>query len=794
MRQRLSLLSEASLRINQSLELEKVLQDVLDTACALTSARYGAIQLHDDRGWIVDFVTFGGTPEQAEMFWVMPNAMKFQKHLEQFKTPVRIRDFHSYTRAAGLPEFRPPFPVSSVSPLMSVPILYRGRRLGTISLLEKQRQSAGASDAALTEMPDPEFSSEDEETLVMFAAQAALVIHNARVHREERQARARLETVVNTAPVGILLLDTVSKEVVSVNREVQRMIGELVSPGTSIAELFEAATYRDVSGRVISLDELPGAKALRSGEPIRAEELVIDAPDGRSVNALINVMPILDDQGEMRSVVVTALDMTPLQEVERMRSEFLGVVGHELRAPLSSIKGSAAILLETSLDPAEMVQYHQIINEQADYMRDLLSDLIDVVRIDTATLSVNPEPLDVHRLLDDTKNVFLSAGGRDNIRIKLSSDLPPIMADRKRMVQVVTNLLINASRNSHETSAIHVAATHDGVHVAISVADTGRGVGSERLPYLFEKFLRAEASDQGRDLGLGLAICKGIVEAHGGRIWAESEGPGLGSRFTFTVPVSAQAPKKPTARQAGRLQLPDLPDDSTNIRVLAVDDEPRTLKLVRDTLTNAGYEPVVTGDPRHAADLVEKAAPGVVLLDLMLPGTDGFELLTEIVANSDAPVIILSAYDQEELITRAFALGAVDYIVKPFSPNELAARVKAALRKRADSPQSYTTGELAINFAQRSVTVAGRTVDLTPIEYRLLAELASNAAVALSHDQLLKRVWGPKTTSDAGPMRTIIKNLRRKLGDQAKAPKYIITVPRIGYRMPRSHDPPPTNQ
>ena len=796
LRERLSLLSEASLRINQSLDLETVLQDVLDSARALTGARYGMILLRDDSGWIVDVVTSGATPEQERLFWEMPDAMAFQRYLDRFDGPLRLRDFHSHTQAQGLPEFRPPFPASSVLSVLSVPIFHRGRRLGVIYVADKGEgppldpidQEPRADPVVPEPGTDDEegFSADDEETLVLFAAQAALVISNARTYGDERRARASLETLVNTVPVGVLVFDAESGALTSANREVQRIVGDVLLPGGSAQKLLEAATYRSADGQEIPHGALLVERALRSGESVRAEEIIIEAPDGRSVTTLVNATPVRSDDGVVESVVATVQDMTPLQELERLRAEFLGVVGHELRAPLASIKGSATTLLEaeSSLDRAEMVQYHRIINEQADYMRDLIADLIDVVRIETATLSVNPEALDVHRLLDDAKNTFLSAGGRDNIRIRLAPDLPPVMAERRRIAQVINNLLSNASRNSHETSTIRVDAIHEGVYVAVSVADNGRGVPAERLPDLFKKFSRPEGSDRGRELGLGLAICKGIVEAHGGRIWAESDGPGLGSRFTFTIPTSEQTPARPVAARSQTSGSYRSTDENTT-RVLAVDDDPRTLKLVRDALTKAGYEPVVTGDPQQAVSLMEEVAPSVVLLDLMLPGTDGFELMRDILAVCDVPVIILSAYGQDDLITRAFEAGAIDYMAKPFAPTELAARVKAALRKRADLPRSYAFGDLAINYTQRSVTIAGQTVDLTPTEYRLLAELAANAGVALTHDQLLQRVWGTARTADARPMRTVIKNLRRKLDDQANSPKYIITVPHIGYRMPK---------
>ena len=138
-------------------------------------------------------------------------------------------------------------------------------------------------------------------------------------------------------------------------------------------------------------------------------------------------------------------------------------------------------------------------------------------------------------------------------------------------------------------------------------------------------------------------------------------------------------------------------------------------------------------------------------------------------------------------------MGAVDYVVKPFSPTELAARIRAALRKREVSEPSepYVLGDLVVDYADRRVTLAGRPVELMAIEYRLLAELSANAGRVLTYEHLLQRVWGEKSTGDVRSMRTIVSNLRRKLGDDADNPTYIFTEPRVGYRMPRGETPEP---
>jgi len=774
LRERLSRLSEASRRINESLDLETVLQDVLDSARALTGARYGLITLLEAQGGVEDYLTSGFSAGEAGLLSEMPEVMRLYEHLGSIAGPLRVGDLPDYIRGLGLPDFR--FPVRAGA-FLSAPVRHQRESMGNIYLAKEE---GGA-----------EFSLEDEETLLMFASQAALVIANARRHRQEQKARADLETLVETSPVGVVVFDAGTGAPVSFNRETRRIVEGLRTGDNPPERLLEELTVKRADGQEFSLMELSLAQLLSSAETLRAEEMVLQVPDGRSVAILVNATPIRSQEGEVESVIVTVQDMTPLEELERLRAEFLGMVSHELRAPLTSIKGSAATLIGSgdSLDPAELLQFHRIIEQQADHMQDLIKDLLDVARIETGTLSVAPAPADAAALVDLARNYFLSGGGRNNIRLDLEPDLPEVMADRRRIVQVLGNLLSNAARHSPETADIWLAAVREGVHVAFSVADNGIGVSAELLPYLFRKHSRIDGDDRSgiAGSGLGLAICKGIVEAHGGRIRAESGGPGMGARFTFTLPaveeIGTAAPGGPVpassrSRQAGR--------DRT--RVLVVDDDPQTLRHLRDALTEGGYAPVVTADPEAVGRLIQEEKPHLVLLDLMLPGTDGIALLERVPELAEVPVIFLSGYGRDQVVARALEAGAEDYIVKPFSPTELAARIQTVLRRRTPAgppgPSGpFSLGELSIDYARRRVTVAGRPVLLTDTEYRLLMELSVNAGLTLSLDHLLQRVWGPGRSVSVGHVRTVVKNLRRKLGDDADNPSYVFTDQRVGYRM-----------
>ena len=529
--------------------------------------------------------------------------------LKRIPGPLRSKDFNSDAMAAGFPAFRPPM-VSTKCPMayLAAPILHRGASVGSIYVSETESEL--------------EFTAEDEETLVMFASQAAMVIANARRYRDEQRARADLETVINTSPVGVIVFDAATGDVLSFNREVKR-IG-------ACARTWDWACWR-------------------------------------------------------------------------------------------------------------------------------------------------------------------RCGGRETLQIDLASDLPAVMADRRRILQVLANLLSNASNYSTELTAIRLTAKRTEFHVAISVSDDGRGIAVERLPHVFRKFFRISDGNRMRDVGgsgLGLAICKGIVEAHGGRIWAESDGPGLGTRFSFTLPVAEEADPVTEALRVGASQAPSTRPDEEQERqqILVVDDDPQTLRYTRHALATAGYAPIVTGDPDDVPRIIRANNPRLVLLDLMLPGSDGIELMGRILNITDVPVVFMSAYAQDDVIARALDTGAVDYIVKPFSPTELVARIRAALRERAtlhhdDLLDPYVFAELTVDYAERRVTLAGQPVRLTSTEYRLLAELSRNAGRVVTYDQLLRRVWKVAGVIDMRPMRTAVKSLRRKLNDDAYNPTYIFTETRVGYHM-----------
>ena len=629
-----SRLSAAILRINRSLDLTTVLNEVVESARALTGACSGVSTTLDERGEIQDFVTSGLSPGERVAMVEWPDGQRLFKHLRDLPAPLRVADFPGYLCSLGLS------PASwRAMTLQGTPILHRGEHLGHFFLGNKEDEEA--------------FTAGDEEVLVLFASQAATAIANARTHRDVERARADLEAL------------------------------------------------------------------------------------------------------------------------ERQRAEFLGMESHELRVPLTSIKGSTASVLGAAPVPprGEMLQFFRIIDKQADHMRGLIANLLDAGSIEAGTLTVAPAPSDVAKLVDQARNTFLSGGGRNPVPIDLPPDLPWVMADSERIVQVLNNLLANAARHSSPTSPIRVEGAREGGYVALSVSDEGQGIPPDRLRRLFHK-----RSGLSGGTGLGLVICKGLVEAHGGRIGAESGGPGPGTRVTFTIPVAESTPGD--AAPPGR---PPHADRKERARILVLDDDPETLRHVRSALSDARYAPIVTGDPDGLSELIRAERPHLVLLDLMLPGTNGIELMKQVPELSDLPVIFISGYGRDETIARALGSGGADYIVKPFSSTELVARVKVALRGRA-APDTFAFRELTVVYSRRQVTLAGHRLRLTPTQFELLRVLTRDAGHVVTTRTLLLRVWGKRASRHNDRIRTVVKQLRAKLGDDADDPAYIFTEHGVGYR------------
>lgn len=222
-------------------------------------------------------------------------------------------------------------------------------------------------------------------------------------------------------------------------------------------------------------------------------------------------------------------------------------------------------------------------------------------------------------------------------------------------------------------------------------------------------------------------------------------------------------------------------------RIVVVDSDPRCVRLVRSNLEQAGYRCLTAGDGDSALTLIEANDPDLIITELDLPKRDGFSLIADLRTWTTTPIIVLAANSASERILRAFQAGADDCVAKPFSTDELVARICAILRRAEIQPVTRETvlsvGDVHINTTSREVTVRGQSVQLAPKEYQLLVVLAQNAGKTVSHSDLLARVWGREYRDETDYLRVYIRYLRKRIEENPSKPKLVLTQTAFGYRL-----------
>jgi two-component system KDP operon response regulator KdpE len=222
--------------------------------------------------------------------------------------------------------------------------------------------------------------------------------------------------------------------------------------------------------------------------------------------------------------------------------------------------------------------------------------------------------------------------------------------------------------------------------------------------------------------------------------------------------------------------------------VLIVEDEAHMRRFLRTTLTHNGFATVEASDGVEAVDAMRQREPNLILLDLGLPDVDGIDIVAKVRLTSEVPIIVLSARDFEYSKIEALDAGVNDYVTKPFGAGELLARIRAALRARSQAKEPPTAavlslGELQIDFTEHRVTLRGEEVHLTPTEYKLLAVMARRLGRAVAHKELLREVWGADSTEQVEYLRVFMRQLRYKLESEPSQPRFLLTVPGVGYRL-----------
>lgn len=373
------------------------------------------------------------------------------------------------------------------------------------------------------------------------------------------------------------------------------------------------------------------------------------------------------------------LQTQKLQEADRRKDEFLAVLAHELRNPLAPILNAAHLLQVLYSDDTRLEKWRSTIERQARHMARMVDDLLDVARISQGKIVLRKELVSLSSAVRGATEV--SAPLMESKHHRLTVNLPDedlaIEADPTRLTQVLANLLSNAAKYTPDGGDIEIAAYRDGPDVAIHVKDNGVGLTSQMLPRLFELFSQADESldRSAGGLGVGLALTRLLVELHGGHVEADSAGPGQGSTFTIRLPWTAQPS---TGQAAGATQAAEA--EGRSARVMIVEDNPDAAESMQALLEIAGHEVRVAHDGLTALNDAVRFRPALMLIDIGLPGQDGYQLAAQLrqhPATQQAYLVALSGYGQPEDLRQSAAAGFDEHLVKPFEPHLLLRLVSA---------------------------------------------------------------------------------------------------------------------
>ncbi len=428
-----------------------------------------------------------------------------------------------------------------------------------------------------------------------------------------------------------------------------------------------------------------------SEAPNRHSSLLSESASSDNHYQLIRY-PLYNQQGQLTANALQMRDVTEQVRDEKNRSALLSSVSHDLRTPLTTIKAAVTGLLQEDVawDEQDRREMLEDIDAETDHLTILVNALVEMSRIEMGALILEKEWCDVVEVVYGTLAKLAKVLAGHPMHVHALPHLPLIYVDHVQLERVCYNLIENAARHSPEQAEIVVTLDVVSNMLRVQVLDQGCGIPEGERERIFKSFYGLHSYGN----GLGLAICKGIIEAHQGHIWVEAASDS-GSCFIFTLPiyphdgVYAEAVTSATTGVSGTNTAKIILELGRRAvvrgkgkRILVVDDEPPIQRILRRNLSMSGYEVFAADNGKEAMEIVRLRQPDLILLDLCLPGElNGLDVCVKVRESWQIPIIVLSAVTEERQKVRALDLGADDYLTKPFSTEELQARVRACLRR-----------------------------------------------------------------------------------------------------------------
>lgn len=514
---------------------------------------------------------------------------------------------------------------------------------------------------------------------------------------------AYLETLLRHIPAGVIISEAPGGRVLYGNDRMEQILGHPIVAPKNVAEY---AVWRGfhADGRPYEPHEWPLARAITTGEVVSAEEIHIERIDGRRLALLVSAAPIRNRLGKILAGIVVDQDITEqkktfdtLKESVRLeqqarhdaelankfKDQFIAMVSHELRTPLTPVAMSLAVLEQDPHLPRDLHDEVAMLRRNVGIETRLIDDLLDVTSIANGKISLNVKPTGIHALLRDVVNIV---GGdakakSQKLTLELTASDDMVSGDPVRLHQVFWNILKNAIKFTPCDGEIWIRTSNPiPAAIAIEVKDAGVGISVPALPRIFSAFEQADQSmsRQFGGLGIGLTICKAIVDLHGGSIHAESAGPGKGARFRVELSVAHNAEIEEVAAL-----IPDkVKIVGNSIRVLAVDDHEDTLRMLRRLLESQGYRVATAGTVADALKYLAANEVDVLVSDIGLPDESGHDLVRQAKSVRPVPAVAISGFGSASDIQNSLDAGFCAHLTKPLEFDLLHATIQNAARDR----------------------------------------------------------------------------------------------------------------
>lgn len=509
LRQREYLL-EISRAITSRLDLPSVLRLILNSAADLVRAEAGLVALRRGQNTALAIHAHYGIPAVLLSLFT-PLLDDFPLQAEGYVLPDLQARLNLVARAVRLP----------LSQVIALPLIFEDRLLGIIYLFR------GGSVA---------FSVNDRDVLASFADQAAIAVRNAQLYQQVSAEKRQLDAIIEHSADGVMILDP-ELRIVVFNRALSQLTGwpaeqAIGRPCYQVLPL-EGVTGRHLCGAQQEALDFPDQ------QPLFAEGWFL-RPGGSRLGVSITYSPLYDDESRLINIIANVVDITRFREAEEMKSTFVSVITHELKTPVALIKGYADTLAreDAKWDNTTLQEGLQVIGEESDRLNALINNLLDASSIQAGGFKLERSDVALPKLAESVVDGFKTQTERHQFMLDFPSDFPVVLGDEERLRQVLNNLLSNAIKYAPKGGEVRVGGWREGNQVTVYVADQGIGIPPDAQSKLFQRFYRVDSSlrrtTQGA--GLGLFLCRNIIEAHGGRIWLRSE-PGRGTTVFFALPV-----------------------------------------------------------------------------------------------------------------------------------------------------------------------------------------------------------------------------------------------------------------